>query len=68
MTARELIIAAPLVVLTVALGIFPQSILGWMSPAVDQVVSAVSVANGGEAINAGGPGPVAAAPVAVEAR
>ena len=37
---REWIIAVPLVVLTVALGVFPQSmLLSWMGPSVDQMVT-----------------------------
>ncbi len=46
MTAREIVIAAPMVLLTVALGIFPQSLLSWMGPSVDQVVNNIAVANG----------------------
>ncbi len=39
---REMIIAAPLVILTVALGVFPQPLLlSWMGPSVDQMVNAV---------------------------
>ena len=42
---REWIIAIPLVVLTVALGIFPQSLLlSWMGPSVDRMVRSVAVA------------------------
>lgn len=42
MSAREITIAAPLVVLTVILGIFPQSVLSWMSPSVVQTVEHVA--------------------------
>jgi NADH-quinone oxidoreductase subunit M len=42
---REWLIAIPLAVLTVALGIFPQSLLlSWMGPSVDRVVRTVAVA------------------------
>jgi NADH-quinone oxidoreductase subunit M len=39
MDGRELLIAAPLVVLTVLMGVFPQAILSWVSPSVERVVS-----------------------------
>ena len=43
MNVREVIIAVPLVVLTVALGVVPQvMLLRWMGPSVDQVVQAVT--------------------------
>jgi NADH-quinone oxidoreductase subunit M len=42
---REVIIAVPLVVFTVLLGVFPSSLLSWMSPSVEQVVANVSKAN-----------------------
>jgi NADH-quinone oxidoreductase subunit M len=43
LNAREIIIAAPLVVLTVALGVMPQSLLlQWMGPSVDQMVRSVT--------------------------
>ena len=45
MSIRELIIAAPLVVLTVVLGVYPQSILGWMEPSVGEMVTTVTKAN-----------------------
>jgi NADH-quinone oxidoreductase subunit M len=51
LTLRERVIAAPLVVLTVWLGIFPQSLLDWMSPSVDEVVASVAEANGIEPID-----------------
>jgi NADH-quinone oxidoreductase subunit M len=42
---REVAIAVPLVVLTIAMGIFPQSlVLSWMSPSVDQVAQRVITA------------------------
>jgi NADH-quinone oxidoreductase subunit M len=45
MNLRELIIAVPLVVLTIAMGIFPQwLVLGWMGPSVDQVAQKVMTA------------------------
>ncbi|RUL87735.1 complex I subunit 4 family protein [Tautonia sociabilis] len=46
MSMREVAVAAPLVVLTVWLGLFPQSVLGWVGPSVDRVVAAVASANG----------------------
>ncbi len=45
MNLREIVIAVPLVVLTIAMGIFPQwLILSWMSPSVDQVAQKVMTA------------------------
>ena len=45
LTLREMIIAAPLVILTVALGVAPQQmLLSWMSPSVDQMVRSVTSA------------------------
>lgn len=45
MNVREIIIAVPLVVLTVALGVMPQGmLLKWMGPSVDRVVNAVTSA------------------------
>ena len=45
MNLREILIAVPLVVLTIAMGVFPQPlILSWMSPSVDQVVQQVTTA------------------------
>jgi NADH-quinone oxidoreductase subunit M len=42
MNIREILVAAPLVVLTIAMGIFPQAlILRWMSPSVDHVAQQV---------------------------
>ena len=42
---REIVIAVPLVVLTIAMGVFPQPlVLSWMSPSVDQVVQPVTTA------------------------
>lgn len=39
---REIVIATPLVILTVALGVFPTPLLlSWMSPSVDETVKAV---------------------------
>ncbi|MBX6311705.1 MAG: NADH-quinone oxidoreductase subunit M [Isosphaeraceae bacterium] len=45
LTLREMIISAPLVVLTVLMGILPQSILSWMGPSVDATVRQVTAAN-----------------------
>ncbi len=45
LNGREIGIAIPLVVLTIAMGIFPQQlILSWMGPSVDQVVHSVTTA------------------------
>jgi NADH-quinone oxidoreductase subunit M len=45
LNVREWLIAIPLVVLTIGLGIFPQSLLlSWMGPSVDQMVRSVAVA------------------------
>jgi NADH-quinone oxidoreductase subunit M len=45
LTLREIIIAAPLVLFTVLLGVFPNSLLTWMSPSVEQVVGNIARAN-----------------------
>jgi NADH-quinone oxidoreductase subunit M len=45
MNLRELIIATPLVALTVLMGIFPQAIFDWMGPSVDDMVKSVERAN-----------------------
>ena len=42
MNRREMTIAAPLVILTVLMGMFPQWIMGWMSPSVEQVVQGIA--------------------------
>jgi NADH-quinone oxidoreductase subunit M len=43
---REWLVAIPLAVFTIGLGIFPQSLLlSWMGPSVDQMVRSVAVAN-----------------------
>jgi NADH-quinone oxidoreductase subunit M len=45
MNGREIIIAVPLVVLTIAMGIFPQAlILRWMSPSVDRTAEKIMTA------------------------
>lgn len=45
MNLREIIIAVPLVVLTVLLGVFPQGmLLSWMGPSVDKVARSVATA------------------------
>jgi NADH-quinone oxidoreductase subunit M len=45
MDLRELVIAVPLVVLTIAMGIQPQRlVLSWMAPSVDQMVQGVVTA------------------------
>ena len=41
LTLREMIIAAPLVVLTVALGVRPSLVLSWVSPSVTNVVNGI---------------------------
>jgi NADH-quinone oxidoreductase subunit M len=38
MTARELLIAAPLLVLAIILGVYPQAVFNYMTPSVDQTV------------------------------
>ena len=42
---REVLIAAPLVLFTVLLGVLPQGLLSWMSPSVENVVGNVAKAN-----------------------
>jgi NADH-quinone oxidoreductase subunit M len=44
LTMREMIIAAPLVVFTVLLGVFPGALLEWMSPSVENMVKLVAAA------------------------
>jgi NADH-quinone oxidoreductase subunit M len=45
MNLREIVIAVPLVVMTIAMGILPQPlILSWMGPSVDQMVEQVMTA------------------------
>ena len=45
MNLREIAIAVPLVVLTIAMGVFPQPlVLSWMGPSVDQMVQGVVTA------------------------
>jgi len=47
LTPREVLIAAPLVALTVALGVFPQAlVLRWVGPSVNEVVRSVIPASG----------------------
>ncbi len=42
---REVLIATPLVILTIALGVFPQALLlDWMAPSVDEMVRSVTTA------------------------
>ncbi len=49
LNAREWTIAVPLVVLTIALGVFPQTLLlKWMGPSVQQMVNGVSQGVGGQ--------------------
>ena len=45
LTYREIAISVPLVFFTVLLGIYPSSLLSWVSPSVDAVVANVSRAN-----------------------
>jgi NADH-quinone oxidoreductase subunit M len=60
MDLREITIAVPLVVLTIAMGIFPNTLVfSWMSPSVNEMVNSVVHAR---ALNAG-PATLAAAPV-----
>jgi NADH-quinone oxidoreductase subunit M len=45
MDLREIAVAAPLVVLTIAMGVFPNTlVLSWMSPSVNQMVQSVVTA------------------------
>jgi NADH-quinone oxidoreductase subunit M len=44
MNVREMIIAIPLVAFTVILGVFPQSLMAWMSPSVDESVRMITKA------------------------
>ena len=61
MNLREIGIAVPLVVLTIAMGIFPYPmVLSWMSPSVDRVVQGVVTARELNAVRTT-PRPVAAA-------
>ena len=46
MDLREIAIAVPLVVLTIAMGVFPNTlVLSWVSPSVDQMVTSVFTAH-----------------------
>jgi len=46
MDLREIAVAVPLVVMTIAMGVFPNTVvLSWMSPSVDQVVNSVVTAH-----------------------
>lgn len=50
LNAREWTISIPLIVLTVALGVFPQTlVLSWMGPSVQQMVNGVAQATGAQA-------------------
>jgi NADH-quinone oxidoreductase subunit M len=72
MNLREVVIAVPLVVLTIAMGVFPQTlILSWMRPSVDNMVQGVVTAreinaqpNQFRANVAPGPGNAPSGPVA----
>jgi len=46
LSPREWVISAPLVVLTIVLGIFPRLILDWISPSVAAVAASVTAAQG----------------------
>ncbi len=41
LSVREMIIAAPLVIFTVLLGVYPGLLLDWMTPSIDQVVNQI---------------------------
>ena len=41
LSLREIIIAAPLVIFTVVLGVYPSLVLNWMSPSVTNVVNQI---------------------------
>ena len=65
LSLREWIVAIPLVVLTIVLGVFPQSLLSWMGPSVSAMVNDVVQATA--TAPADGPGArVAALPDRVE--
>ena len=49
LSAREWAISAPLVVLTIVLGIYPRLVLDWISPSVDAVAESVVKARGNRA-------------------
>jgi NADH-quinone oxidoreductase subunit M len=51
LTGREKLIVAPLVVLTVVLGILPQLVLGWVGPSADEVARQVVGAKADEGTN-----------------
>jgi len=53
MTPREVAIIAPLVVLTVLLGVYPRAVLDWMGPSVDAVSRSVIEARGQRSAVAG---------------
>jgi NADH-quinone oxidoreductase subunit M len=60
MNGREVTIAVPLVVLTIAMGVLPQTlILSWMSPSVDRLVQGIVSAR---TLNASVPPATAASP------
>jgi NADH-quinone oxidoreductase subunit M len=45
MDLREIVIAVPLVVLTIAMGVFPNTlVLSWVSPSVGEMVNSVVTA------------------------
>jgi NADH-quinone oxidoreductase subunit M len=61
---REIVIATPLVVLTIALGVLPQPLLlEWMGPSVDQMVKSVTTA---QVLEGQGTGAVKKAKVLIE--
>ena len=60
---REMIIAAPLVVLTVLMGVMPQTLVfNWMTPSVNQMVNAVAAGNDATHANIARSIPVVAKP------
>jgi NADH-quinone oxidoreductase subunit M len=65
MNGRERLIAAPLVVLTVALGVAPQLVLHWVGPSVEDAVGRIAAAPTVRAVEEA---PKGAAPGAVAAR
>jgi NADH-quinone oxidoreductase subunit M len=71
LNAREIVISAPLVALTILMGVFPQAlILSWVSPSVDTMVTGVFTAREVNAVMAGHASinPPAVHPAAVDAR
>ena len=65
LNARELGIAIPLVILTIVLGVVPMSLMGWMSPSVDETVARIANAPTRRSVEVQGAGLEAPPQVAV---